>query len=476
MTLHTIDKPMLHRKLNRFLKDLKSGHPKLKKHPRYLGELALKYAETIAIAIVLGEPDETIVKLLKYQCDFGTAHFKLATKLVDEVILEIEGNYVTIAVQPIKTHLEFEVWQMMVWSAMILRSPHHFNPLIAAAPVLYGESFQNLRSPQQWEGQFLVHLIQKDRSLAKDTLKQLIQYVGNRKKATGLLPQLPILDLWNFFLTSYPHFAESDRLHGNKLLETALRLHQNYWGGNDRNDQPLGWISYPVIHALSWAYDRGYPVWESKYLPTTLVTLAKKSISTASEVPLDPELKAAILARDSDHVLEIWHGMKLTRKREWYQTQEKFEALITLLIDHRQVTSSWKLQEKWETRNIDDDLIKWLLKKEIKTLYWWCTKHHYEIDNFLENLILASEFVEHITDLNLWPISSARKPNTMMLDRCLSRYVNLEKLDLSGLHLNALGHSLISLNKLIEIGLNNNQLTEFPQQICQLTMLKKITA
>ena len=47
--------------MTRFLKDLNSGHPKLKKNPQQLGKLALQYAENIAIAIALAEPDETIV-------------------------------------------------------------------------------------------------------------------------------------------------------------------------------------------------------------------------------------------------------------------------------------------------------------------------------------------------------------------------------------------------------------------------------
>ena len=61
MTLHSIDKTMFQKKMTRFLKDLNSGHPKLKKNPQQLGKLALQYAENIAIAIALAEPDETIV-------------------------------------------------------------------------------------------------------------------------------------------------------------------------------------------------------------------------------------------------------------------------------------------------------------------------------------------------------------------------------------------------------------------------------
>jgi hypothetical protein len=116
--------------------------------------------------------------LLNYQCDFGTAHFQLAAKLVDEVTLEIEGHTVAIANQSIHKNLEFEVWQMMVWSAMILRSPQHLNSLMAAAPALYGESFQNLRSPQQWEGEFLVYLVywHTDLEAAKEQARQFDRF------------------------------------------------------------------------------------------------------------------------------------------------------------------------------------------------------------------------------------------------------------------------------------------------------------
>jgi Leucine-rich repeat (LRR) protein len=79
-----------------------------------------------------------------------------------------------------------------------------------------------------------------------------------------------------------------------------------------------------------------------------------------------------------------------------------------------------------------------------------------------------------ISRLKLHYLSCVKPPTLSTLDLCLSRYQNLEKLELGDLDLNALGQSITTLSKLAEIDLYGNQLTEFPQQLCQLLMLKKI--
>jgi hypothetical protein len=127
--------------------------------------------------------------------------------------------------------------------------------------------------------------------------------------------------------------------------------------------------------------------------------MKRDSISTEALVSMDPELKAAILARDSDRVLAIWHEMKQTRSEEWHQNKAKFEALMALLIDHG-YNSGWQLWTKWQQGHLDDRLVQWLLTKEITKLAFHHTKYQH-IDDLLDKLILGSEWVECIGSISL---------------------------------------------------------------------------
>lgn len=58
----------------------------------------------------------------------------------------------------------------------------------------------------------------------------------------------------------------------NKVLQKAVQLHRDYWKKGDRQNDPDGYLSFPLTGLASFAYDAGLPVEvESDYLPPRLV-------------------------------------------------------------------------------------------------------------------------------------------------------------------------------------------------------------
>jgi hypothetical protein len=240
------------------------GFPILTKEPQELASYAREALSNFNIAEAGGLEPETCLKDLDYSQKFAIAHYRLASGLSSLETIYLEEKAIQIQTKPIKAYLSIPHWLPFFRVACLLRSKNIIHDFLQAGEMLFTKDLSTPRNFLSFE--FYKEIFKNNFTEALEKLKVLLEIKPEKTNITFYEAlQLPELLIWKAILSKEINLYSI-------ALEDALIKHKSFWTQPDSIAGNHGWVSLPLAHVCSFAYDQGFilPI-KTDYLPSWLI-------------------------------------------------------------------------------------------------------------------------------------------------------------------------------------------------------------
>lgn len=243
----------------------------IKKRPLdNLGSEFRKSLKILAFLAIDSRDKKEIFYLLKIAQNIGLMNFKFGTKIGESFNCSLEEESFTLVGQETSIYMDTDTWLRALYLSLILRdmdavdflcqvpeSVHiQANIKADAFDIAFVRVMKGLFNPDVNIGKLLVEAMDISKSeLIPSARLEYIDYI--------MVPQLLL----------YYRFISCTRSEFNEQFRDAVLDHKEYWSEKNREYDPKGWISLPLITIAALAFDdKKYELpFETEYIPNWLV-------------------------------------------------------------------------------------------------------------------------------------------------------------------------------------------------------------
>ena len=268
---HDFNETLINNRFTYFTDRLSKYPEVLERKPENAGTIFRQAYDAIGDGVVAKQSKKDILILLKAAKDLGVNHFRNAMN-PEEAELQL-GNQI-FKVATVRTNLSYTdpfYWTKYFYTALLSRDRKAIDELISIpedfmrkAQILYDEvDFAIVR--------FLKGLYQPNVNLGS-LLKEALLLTDPDKHEPARFDYLMYLKFPE--LNLYSLIFSNDNEGFNEALLEALECHKKFWSKKSNNNDPGGWISFPILCACLIAVNsKKYTIdVESDYLPMWLIT------------------------------------------------------------------------------------------------------------------------------------------------------------------------------------------------------------